>query len=226
MTILVPMLMVAGATTLFVLHFYFEHRSEQEAHKFVRDCHGDLPPISFFKDKGYSTVFLGTMVQYYVAADHERERREKGRETRQQFGKSEVLPEWKSPCPRQLCSGNCGSCGFDHCGVCGVRQRDGTCDPAKHAAFEQKFDTIPEGLYPHLPRLDALKLLRKGVAEGGLSEHLKPRCDDCHNHGYVFDFARLSVSLCQMCEAGRSRSTMSFSFSEIIKMERKDGKDG
>lgn len=42
-----------------------------------------------------------------------------------------ALP-WKSPC--DTCGGNCGQCASSHCGICGVKPRDGACDAIIHEA--------------------------------------------------------------------------------------------
>lgn len=41
---------------------------------------------------------------------------------------------WTSPC--DTCGGNCGQCGSSHCGICGVKPRDGECDQIKHLAYQ------------------------------------------------------------------------------------------
>lgn len=45
-----------------------------------------------------------------------------------------VIPKWVSPCDG--CGGNCGQCASSHCGICGVKPRDGECDQVKHMAYK------------------------------------------------------------------------------------------
>lgn len=178
---------VLGLLALMVLfHFWFEWSEERRAHKFVRDCNGDLPPPEALKDKGHSLIFLATLTGYYVEAARQREKRDKlkadlgARVTEKLLGETinplpesdcpecsngvvhencrsgwravlyaaalgdlDKLPKWTSPC--DTCGGNCGQCGSSHCGICGVKPRDGVCDLRKHAAYER---THPEARRP------------------------------------------------------------------------------
>lgn len=238
MTVL--LLFMAGAASVVLIQFFLDRSSERAAHKFVQDCHGDLPPPSFFRGKKYTGAFLIALMGYYAAADRERERKErerKARESRPQLGTPinplnesdcpecangqahedcrsgwrhqlyeangvdfENLPQWATPCPTQKCGGNCGACNSDHCGICGVSPKKGSCDLSRHAAFEHKFNTVPDAFHPELPRRVALQRLRERVASGEIWG-VRTACNKCHNLGYVFDLTRMTISMCQKCEA-------------------------
>ncbi len=47
---------------------------------------------------------------------------------------------WVPPC--KTCGGNCGQCSESHCGICGVKPRDGECDETKHLLYERKFPEV------------------------------------------------------------------------------------
>jgi len=156
---------------MLVIRFWSQRRDKIRAHQFVRDCHGDLPPISSLRDKNHSAVFLGTLLPYYEGMDRVRRLpappetfpkapgtfinplgesdcpecangvvHEKCRSGWREvlyvnaLGNLNELPPWKSPC--DTCGGNCGQCASSHCGICGVKPRDGECDLKQHAAFE------------------------------------------------------------------------------------------
>lgn len=52
------------------------------------------------------------------------------------------MPAWKPPC--DTCGGNCGQCGESHCGICGVKPRDGKCDLVQHEAYKLHKEANPD----------------------------------------------------------------------------------
>lgn len=52
------------------------------------------------------------------------------------------MPAWKSPC--STCGGNCGQCAESHCGICGVKPRDGKCDIVQHEAYKLHHEQHPD----------------------------------------------------------------------------------